>query len=67
MADDDRVVRWQERITPMHRRLAGGCHLDRLIGDRIGSSGFEVVECDEFYGEGPKVTSYLSLGWARRV
>lgn len=66
-ASDDRVVRWQERITPVHRRLAGGCHLDRLIGERIGSSGFEVVECEEFYGEGPKVTSYLSLGWARRV
>lgn len=65
-AADDGVVRWQERITPVHRRLAGGCHLDRPIGHRIGSAGFEVVECDEFYGEGPKVMSYLSLGWARR-
>ena len=56
-ADDDRVVRGQERITPVHRRRVGGCHLDRPIGDLIGSAGFDVVECDEFYGEGPKVTS----------
>lgn len=65
-AVDDSVVRWQRRITPLHRRVAGGCHLDRPIGERIAAAGFAVEECDEFYGEGPKTTSYLSLGWARR-
>jgi ubiquinone/menaquinone biosynthesis C-methylase UbiE len=65
-AADDRVARWQERITPVHRHLAGGCHLDRPIPQRIRSAGFEIVELDQFYGQGPKVTSYLSLGRARR-
>lgn len=66
-AADDRVVRWQQRITPVHRHVAGGCHLDRPIPQHIGAAGFEVVELDQFYGQGPKVTSYLSLGWARRT
>ena len=31
LAPDDGVRRWQHRLTPMWRRLAGGCHLDRPI------------------------------------
>jgi ubiquinone/menaquinone biosynthesis C-methylase UbiE len=64
-AHDAGVARWQQRLTPVHRRLAGGCHLDRPIPEMVGAAGFEIEECAQFYGEGPKVTSYLSVGTAR--
>jgi SAM-dependent methyltransferase len=67
LAREQRVARWQRRITPLQRRVAGGCHLDRPIADRVAAAGFVIEECDEFYGEGPKVGSYLSSGWARRA
>lgn len=63
-AEDPKVLRWQRGVTPLHRRVAGGCHLDRPIPSLIEGAGFELKECDEFYGEGPKITSYLFMGWA---
>src|SRR5918995_3785303 len=33
-APEPRVQRWQDRLTPLWRRLAGGCHLNRPI-DRL--------------------------------
>ena len=45
----ERVYRWQRRITPLWKRLVGGCHLDRDIPGLIGASGFRVVEMDSGY------------------
>ena len=36
--------RWQRRIEPVWKRVAGGCHLTRQTVDTIESSGFDVVE-----------------------
>jgi ubiquinone/menaquinone biosynthesis C-methylase UbiE len=64
---DPAVARWQDRLQPIHGRLAGGCHLDRSIGDHLERSGFEIDSLDTFYSEGPKVFGYISLGSARKV
>ena len=45
----ERVYRWQRRVTPLWKRLVGGCHLDRDIPGLIGTSGFRVVEMDSGY------------------
>jgi ubiquinone/menaquinone biosynthesis C-methylase UbiE len=34
-APDPRVVAWQDRLTPVWKRVAGGCHLNREIDELI--------------------------------
>lgn len=35
--------RWQDRLTPLWRRVAGGCHLNRETGDLIASAFADVT------------------------
>ncbi len=58
------VRRWQRRVNPIQRRVAGGCHLDRDIPELLGDA-FEVTELDEGYLPGPKPLGYLYTGTAR--
>lgn len=37
-----RQRRWQDRLTPAWRRLAGGCHLDRAIDTALVANGFAI-------------------------
>ena len=41
-APDAGVALWQERIEPVWKPLAGGCHLTRPIGASLRGAGFEV-------------------------
>lgn len=44
---EQRSVAWlQERATPLWKRLAGGCHLDRDTLSRVREAGFEVERVD---------------------
>jgi ubiquinone/menaquinone biosynthesis C-methylase UbiE len=38
-----RTARWQDRMTGLHRRLAGNCHLNRDTRAAIGEAGFDVA------------------------
>jgi SAM-dependent methyltransferase len=68
LAPDAAVRRWQRRLEPLQRRVFGGCHLTRRIGDLIGAAGFELVECEAFYEPGgPRSFSALTLGTARQT
>jgi ubiquinone/menaquinone biosynthesis C-methylase UbiE len=40
---DGRLARWQDCLTPLHRRLAGGCHLNRETRAFVAGSGFDVA------------------------
>ena len=62
---DPRVVCWQDRLTPVWRRIAGRCHLNRPIDRLIAASGFEVEEMERGYISGPRVGAYLYRGVAR--
>lgn len=62
---DPAVVRWQDRLTPLWRRVAGGCHLNRPIDLLLRSGGFEALAMDRGYVAGPRVGSYLYRGIAR--
>jgi ubiquinone/menaquinone biosynthesis C-methylase UbiE len=63
---DPRVARWQDRLTPLQRRLSGGCHLNRPIGQLISGSGLQVARLDNYYLAGPKVLGYMFEGRATK-
>lgn len=65
LAPDGPVARWQGRLAPLNRALAGGCHLDRDIGTLIRDAGLEMVELSTYYGEGPRPFAYRYQGVAR--
>jgi ubiquinone/menaquinone biosynthesis C-methylase UbiE len=62
---DPRVAHWQDCLTPIWRRIAGGCHLNRPIDQLIQASGFEISEIERGYVRGPRVGAYLYRGVAR--
>jgi ubiquinone/menaquinone biosynthesis C-methylase UbiE len=43
---EGRTARWQERLTPLHRKLAGNCHLDRDTLATVEAAGFDVREVE---------------------
>nr|WP_298140588.1 class I SAM-dependent methyltransferase [uncultured Pseudomonas sp.] len=63
-APDASVLRWQERLTPLWKPLAGGCHLDRDIPALIGAGGFTLGELNAGYIPGPRAMTYIYRGWA---
>ena len=62
---DPRVVRWQDGLTPVWRRIAGGCHLNRQIDALIAAGGFDLTELKRSYVAGPRVGAYFYRGVAR--
>jgi ubiquinone/menaquinone biosynthesis C-methylase UbiE len=61
------VARWQDRLTPLQRRLFGGCHLNRLIDTLVADSGFEIKRIERFYVRGPKPWGYMFEGVATKT
>ena len=41
-APDMGVARWQDRINPMWKKIAGGCNLNRPIPDMLAEGGFRI-------------------------
>jgi hypothetical protein len=58
------VSRWQDRLTPVQRRLAGGCHLNRPIADLMTRSGLALSRIDNYYARGPRPFGYIVEGLA---
>ena len=59
LAPDEKVRRWQHRLTPIWKRIAGGCHLDRPIADLVRDSGFEVRHLQTGYMQGPRPMTFM--------
>jgi ubiquinone/menaquinone biosynthesis C-methylase UbiE len=58
---------WQDRLTPLWRRLAGGCHLNRPIGQLIEASGLGLAELETGYlVQGPRPFTFHYRGRAIR-
>ena len=65
LAPDIAVRKWQDRLTPIWKRIGGGCHLNRPITTVIASSGFRIDQIDTGYMPGPKPMTYMYQGRAR--
>lgn len=66
-APDAKTARWQDRLTPLQCKVAGGCHLNRSIDDLIRSAGFAINRIDTFYVAGPRPYSYMYEGVASKT
>ena len=62
---DHGVRKWQDRITPGWKKLAGGCHLNRPIQALIEAADFDIEDLENFYmPKAPRITGYLYKGRA---
>jgi len=61
------VARWQDRLTPLQRRLAGGCHLNRQIDRLVAGCGLELTRIENYYAQGPKAFGYMFEGTATKA
>lgn len=61
IAPDPSVVRWQRRMEPVQKVLAGGCHLTRDPLAMLDHAGFHVETTRSRYGNGPKPWTYLTV------
>ena len=64
-APDAGVRRWQRRIGPLWRRVAGGCHLDRPIPGCLAEGGFGIRDMESGYLPGPRFATFNYWGTAR--
>jgi ubiquinone/menaquinone biosynthesis C-methylase UbiE len=65
-APDAAVARWQDRLTPLWKPIAGGCHLNRKIDALIHDAGFAVTDLRAGYMRGPRPFTFMYEGRAKR-
>jgi ubiquinone/menaquinone biosynthesis C-methylase UbiE len=58
LAPDPAVANWQHRLTPLWRRCAGGCHLNRKMDDLIRGGGFRLAALSTGYAPGRRAMMY---------
>lgn len=56
---------WQDRLTPLWKRLGGGCHVNRPVAELIESAGFAIERLENGYMKGPKPMTFMYEGCAR--
>ena len=64
-APDAGVRRWQDRLNPVWKKLAGGCNLNRCIPEILEQSGFKSPDMKTMYLPGWKPAAFNYWGTAR--
>ena len=67
LAPDEQVRKWQDRVNPFWKKVAGGCHLNRPIPDYIEEGGFTIQTLETGYLPGPKFAGFNYWGVARQA
>jgi len=65
-APEESVRKWQDHLTPVWKRIAGGCHLNRPIPALLERAGFHITHLTTGYMKGPKPMTFLYEGSALR-
>ena len=64
---DANVARWQERIEPVWKPFAGGCHLTRPVGGSLRGALFDVEPLGQKYiKRTPKFAGWVEWGVAHK-
>lgn len=63
-APEEEVRKWQNRLTPLWKRIGGGCHLNRPIRTLIEHAGFRMIRLDAGYAKGPRPMTFFYEGCA---
>ncbi|GAC1534423.1 MAG: class I SAM-dependent methyltransferase [Acidimicrobiales bacterium] len=61
------VARWQDLLTPLQRRVAGGCHLNRPIDRLIADAGLVLSRLEHPHVHGPQAFAYMFEGTATKT
>ncbi|PXX95797.1 class I SAM-dependent methyltransferase [Halomonas sp. LBP4] len=65
-APDEAVRKWQDRVNPLWRKVAGGCNLNRDIPELIEHAGFAIQRMETGYL--PKVPRFAGFNfWGAAV
>ena len=65
LAPDPGPCRWQHRLEPVWKRIAGGCHLTRPVAAAIAAAGFCLGDVEQGYMEkAPRVLGWIEMGSA---
>jgi SAM-dependent methyltransferase len=65
LSPDAKVTGWQDRLTLVWKRVAGGCHLNRPIAALVEAVGFDVSQLETGYMRGPKPMTFVYQGIAQ--
>jgi hypothetical protein len=61
------IVRWwQNGLTPVWKRIGGGCHLNRPIDVMLTGAVFRIERLQTGYAPDPKPMTFLYEGYASR-
>lgn len=67
LADDAGVQKWQKRIEPIWKAVAGGCHLTRNVTETLAKAQFDVSGLQSMYLPGtPRISGYSTWGTLAR-
>lgn len=67
LSHDSNIQIWQNRLTPLQKIIADGCHLNRNIRNLVETQ-FDSVSITEFYADKlPKTLGYLYKGVATKA
>ena len=65
LSPDPDVAKWQRRIEPIWKKIAGGCHLTRPVTAAIEAAGFSVTRRDSMYlPRAPRIAGWNEWGEA---
>jgi ubiquinone/menaquinone biosynthesis C-methylase UbiE len=64
LSPDAAVARWQDRITPVWKHVAGGCHTNRPIDRLIEAAGLRIERLHTCYALGPRPMAFMFEGAA---
>ena len=65
LAPDESVAKWQNRLTPIWKHVAGGCHLNRAVAQLVEEAGFRIDRLNTGYMTGPRPLTFMYEGSAR--